>query len=1435
MTQTNNPQAVQQGSTAPTGPQNEGEPPHIEVSVARVRANENSAITRLNDPLNESNWTTWRGKMNLMLKLCGVDPYVQGKVKCPEETIDPESADNWVFNDTYAKLLITNNVEPAQMVHVGQCSTSHEMWASLVAVHESKGHQTTISYMRNLFHTTADEGDNISDHLNKLKQYWEKLNLLGDGDFKISDLLFKIIISSSLPPSWDTYTESYVGGPTALIAGDPKRRLNSQELIGLLKEEYIRRESRKREVTHSTFSSNHFYNKPSLANRIAPPNVHPKQVPSNKFCKNCKLTNHNTHECRYLGKPKCGQCDKFGHAQKDCWFNKNSKRRREKQTGRDNDNKKSRREEANEGAKIEEVQHIAFPAFDDDPVMFSPSDEGQYFNFDQDNVYNSASNDERVLYYDWLADSATTSHICNKREAFIAYTPIENLPIAGVGQLKTHAKGRGTVQLQSLYKGRKIILELTDVLYVPDNRHNLLSLGRWDRDGRYYTGHQGQLTLFTKEGRGMMRGTKIANNLYKMQLKYMPKPQTPQFSFTASEPPKSWETWHKRFGHIGYKGLQRLLDENLVEGFTVDKQSPKPDCAACTEAKQSEKPFGISTRQTTKPGELTHIDVWGKYDVTSINGHQYFVLMIDDATRHIMVEFLKTKDQAAQKVKDYLTYLRTHEKMPCAIRTDRGREFLNEYLKTWCQSQGIELQTTAPYSPSQNGVAERMNRTLVELARAMLIAAKLPEFLWELAISHAAYLRNRAYTTAAPGATPYERWQGKKPNVSHLREFGAPVWILSQGPNVLRKMLPKSQRKAYVGYDDGSQSVKFYNAETRKILTSRNFRFLTLPDQTSPPEDIEVAPDAPREGETEGEARARTTRNDRDGQRNKRKSEELETKTNEYEPRKTRGIRTNYRYLNDPFPDEEEEGAFPNIEDNAEAMMTGDDCHSLKEAKASPEWPDWEHAIQAELDQLQQMGTWVLVDKPPDAVPIANKWVFTKKRNKEGKLTKYKARLVAKGCAQRPGHDYVETHSPVVRLETIRAIMALVPTRQLLMQQMDVKGAYLNGRLKERVYMRQPEGFDDGTGRVCLLIKTLYGLKQSGREWNIELDTKFRRYGYRRLRSDPCAYIWREGDQYGIITVWVDDLLLFATSQAILTRMGNNLRAEWEITDLGEPSKIVGIEISRTKDSITISQKRYIELILQREGLTQANAVAMPLDPNVALEPNPDGNIGDRSNSYARLLGELQFLANATRPDIAYAVNRLASYTANPSMQHTTALKRVLRYLSGTRSYGITYSSNPQNPALLGYADAAYANADDLKSTSGYVFLAGGGAITWRSKKQSTIALSSTEAEYVALSEAAREACWLRSLHGELGFPQDGPTLIRGDNDGSVALAKNPQFHKRSKHIAIRWHWVRDLVQDGVVRIENCRDRNQTADVLTKALPRPKHRQHTNEMGLVSV
>jgi hypothetical protein len=256
--------------------------------------------------------------------------------------------------------------------------------------------------------------------------------------------------------------------------------------------------------------------------------------------------------------------------------------------------------------------------------------------------------------------------------------------------------------------------------------------------------------------------------------------------------------------------------------------------------------------------------------------------------------------------------------------------------------------------------------------------------------------------------------------------------------------------------------------------------------------------------------------------------------------------------------------------------------------------------------------------------------------------------------------------------------------------------------------------------------------------------------------------------------------------------------------------------------------------------MEDANPVTMPLDPNIKLVPNSDANEPNRSNSYARLLGELQFIANNTRPDISFAVNRLAAYTANPSLQHYGALKRVLRYLAGTKTLGITYRKTQDNNQssknlFYGFADTSHASEDDMKSVTGYVFLAGGGAVTWKSKKQTIIALSTTEAEYIALSEAGREAVWLRNLYGELGFAQQSATTINGDNNGSVVLTRNPQFHQRSKHIALRYHWVRDLVTDGILHIQHCRDPENTADVLTKALPKPKHQRHRGEMSIKSI
>ena len=512
------------------------------------------------------------------------------------------------------------------------------------------------------------------------------------------------------------------------------------------------------------------------------------------------------------------------------------------------------------------------------------------------------------------------------------------------------AVGKGTVYLYSECDRSVNTIRLSNVLHIPCNNNNLFSVLLWENaPGRSAHFKDQEVILNSNKDTTITKGTQKDSKLYKIKFTIAPKPSNKKpidnlICLTAWLA-VLWETWHKHFGHIAYSGLEKLVRLGLVDGLNVNHNSLKPNCIACTEAKLFEAPYGPALKRETKVGELTHTDLWGKYDKRSINSNQYYILLIDDAARHISIEFLKTKDQAAQKIKQYMAYLKARGASPCAIRMDRGMEFLNENLQTWCHSEGIEMQLTVPYSPSQNGVAERMNRTLVELVRVMLTDSKLPEFLWEPAVAHAAYLRNMSYTSLPRlgNRTPYQVWYGKRPDVSHLREFGAPVWVLLQGQNVQHKMLPKSQCRAYIGYDEGSKAVRFYNVATKTIQTARKFHFLN-PVDPIPPEEIAIelpelqgGENPPRKGGEEGD----TDTDMRSVIPKKRTASNKDSDLDPEEPCRTRGIRPDYKVMNDPFPDEEEAGIIE-VREETFAVLQEEDCNNLREAKASDEWPEWE-------------------------------------------------------------------------------------------------------------------------------------------------------------------------------------------------------------------------------------------------------------------------------------------------------------------------------------------------------------------------------------------------------------------------------------------------------------------------------------------------------------
>jgi hypothetical protein len=424
----------------------------------------------------------------------------------------------------------------------------------------------------------------------------------------------------------------------------------------------------------------------------------------------------------------------------------------------------------------------------------------------------------------------------------------------------------------------------------------------------------------------------------------------------------------------------------------------------------------------------------------------------------------------------------------------------------------------------------------------------------------------------------------------------------------------------------------------------------------------------------------------------------------------------------------------------------------------------------------------------------------------------------------------------------MRTALAIAALEDLEIIQMDIRGAYLNGELKEEIYMRQPPGFEDGTRRVWKLLKTIYGLKQSGREWNREFDRKLTSIQLIKTAVDHCVYYREHNGERTWVTVWVDDLLILSTSRKEAEKTRAEIEGLFETKDLGEPRKIIGIEIARDRESgtITLSQRHYIETLLAKYGLTEAKPLATPMDPNITLRKVPADAPeapADLRGQYQSMIGGMMYAAICTRPDIAYAVTALSQYSSNPGPEHWSACKRVLRYLSGTRNYGLVYGKTDEDAIIsTGYSDADYAaNPDDRKSISGYAFMLGGAVYAWSSKKQTTVATSSTEAEYTALAHATRFAIWSRYLLDEMGYAQKDPTVIHEDNQAALALARDPQFHARSKHFDIQNHFIRERIENGTVDPVYCTTDDQLADIFTKPLARPKHEKFTCGLGLLPV
>jgi len=823
---------------------------------------------------------------------------------------------------------------------------------------------------------------------------------------------------------------------------------------------------------------------------------------------------------------------------------------------------------------------------------------------------------------------------------------------------------------------------------------------------------------------------------------------------------------------------------------------------------------------------------------------------------------------------------------------------MNDFYK----KQGIILETTCPHTPQQNGVVERKHRHLLEIARALRFEAGLPIRFWGECIMTATYIINRLPSRALDNKTPFEVLFKRVPDYDHMRVLGCLAYYRNTNTKG-DKFEPRGRPGVFMGYPSGTKGYKIYDLEQRKMIVSRDVKFLeetfpfnnmksnernkeddlfekmfegegsqdnqvtggvtdenpnhqTLPVETDCVGDNDANDTATNswefDNDEENANEHETTANLHDNVQNESSTEQSDEVRNIRERR----TRTQPKRLDDyvvnlpPSVDNSQPTAnqatstvhplahyisFDKFSESHKVFLAAINSHDEPKTFYQASQDDnWKEAMKKEIQALEQNGTWVLQELPPGKKAIQSKWVYKVKYKPDGEIEQYKARLVAKGFTQMEGIDYHETFAPVAKLVTVKTLLALAIKRDWIIHQLDVNNAFLHGDLQEEVYMQIPQGFSaKGERRVCRLKKSIYGLKQASRNWYHKFTSALVRLGYRQCKADHSLFIHKADDVYVAALIYVDDVIIVGNSMSKIQHTKAQLDKMSSIKDLGNLKYFLGIEVARTSEGLVLSQRKYTLDILKDSGFQGCRPSSFPMEQNLKLDKGNEEEKVD-ANQYRRLVGRLLYL-QATRPDIAYSVNVLSQFVADPRQNHMNAVHRVLRYLKTTPGQGILL------PRMGGTELVTYCDSDWLgcpysrRSRTGYLLLLGGAPISWKSKKQSVVSRSSAEAEYRAMATTVSEVLWVRWLLHELGAPQAGPTTPFCDNQATRHIANNPVFHERTKHVEMDCYFVRERVESKEVEPLHIDTKLQIADLLTKPLGAQQLKSLLGKLGIIDL
>ena len=1077
------------------------------------------------------NWGFWKFQLRVMLSSYEALDIVNGEFLKPvppqlaegeEENVIAANAaataqyetrlQEWKKKDGIAQKFIATSIEKQAILHVMNCENSKEMWDKLHAVYENKTETSIHMLQQKLFNLTKDPSDDMATHISKIMDISYRLKGLGT-DVADSMIMTKILMT--IPKHLNYFASAWESTST------DQRTLDN--LISRLTMEESRISNQDDSENSALFASKRNFKKYNKQQN--------SRVNGNKSFSPGMKNNHSDNS------KNCWVCGKFGHKKSNCWHNKNkSENNNDHNSNNSSFSQKNENHENRYGGKKALIAEFILSA-----------------------------ETERWRSNQWLLDSGASSHMCGNKAWFDNIEVLaQPIPIRIGDGSTVYARGIGNIDIYAFNSRTWEEKFLADVLYVPDLKFNLFSMGAALNKGMRLDSSSTRC-VFLQDCEIAAIGEKSVNDsIFVMKFKM----QSDSDVFVAksesvdNKSSKELQMWHERMAHQNFAQVKSVLKNNNIKF-----QDTSPFCDSCVFGKMHKSPFPISETITTNVGEIVHADVCGPMEVTSISKSKYFLLFKDDFSGFIKVYFLKFKSEVAQFFINYLQrFERETNRKLNILRTDDGLEFVNNQIKEITFNKGILHKKTVEYTPQQNGKAERENRTLVEAARTTLIAKKLPKYLWAEAINSCVYVLNRTRKVKNSEKTPYELWFKKKPEIHHLRIFGAEVYAHIPRQRRL-KWDPKAKIGILVGYYDDAKAYRvlinnfvvekhrdvFIREETSQTSSLNNNNEIINIEYSyfKVLEDDDIYTKTP------------TIQEKQINQNNQEFDQENLINQNYQEVNLENQINHN-REVNQPenidqnFLGNNLENDTEEIDNNLQNVLEANDginpsgrydlrdrnkikqpsnlqdyhrnfiCLSepvdYKDALKREDAEKWQSAMDDEMLALNKNKTWVLTDAPEGVKILNNRWVFKIKTGADGIAEKHKARLVVKGCMQKPGLDYEETYSPVARYDSVRTFLSIAASSAMKLKQFDVKTAFLHGDLEDIVYMHQPQGYADNSGKVCKLIKSLYGLKQSSRCWNKKFVQCLKKFKLHAIDADPCFFVSDDCEEDKLfLVVYIDD------------------------------------------------------------------------------------------------------------------------------------------------------------------------------------------------------------------------------------------------------------------------------------------------------------------------